>query len=78
MRGVEERDGGSVGLVKNYSEQHRSRRLHTKTRDNSASQTGERGRGPERNSKSSFKRKINTKRAHKSHARSVKHVASDE
>lgn len=36
MRGVEERGGevgggqGAVaGLVKNYSEQHRSRRLHT-------------------------------------------------
>lgn len=33
--------------MKNYSEQHRSRRLHTQTRDNSASQTEERGRGPE-------------------------------
>lgn len=36
-----------MGSVKNYSEQHRSRRLHTQTRDNSAGQTEERGRGRE-------------------------------
>lgn len=72
-----------MGLVKNYSEQHRSRRLHRQTRDNSASQTEERGRGRELHHKYAgaasrrFSGKKNMKRAHKSHARFVKHVASD-
>lgn len=54
MRGVEE--GGWVGgagvvagLVKNYSEQHRSRRLHKQRRDNWGSQRRERKRETKRN-----------------------------